>query len=392
MEGCDKCGQCDSGVCEKCKIELLTLRWGARPRGDSPGSYCEVHDKMTVFDPSNPVLGFRCPCCVYEHEHEHEQESVDNNTRRQDSSVSVSGGGSVHKLCEKADTEDECVQEEKKTKENFCFKHGEWRLLQYGHPNFFLFTSPYYCPRCSEEERKKEEDRNIEAISAFLKKFEDSLPPLSGGIDTCIHLINAILNDSLLVVRINRYNAIEHIEDNNLLFKEIIKSINSHIQAVLDKVTVPVVISKKEIQSAEAKSESMVEPKASSNSNSCTSASGGGVATVGAGGSVPKPDYTPENSIPYSALKKGKKYSFTIGFKEMEGILISKKKSSTTIQFKITKDPGYNKTYSSEMSYTRTYLNNVKLVGDKLHGFDRDDLVDNSDDNHENNDDYDYDN
>jgi hypothetical protein len=67
--------------------------------------------------------------------------------------------------------------------------------------------------------------------------------------------------------------------------------------------------------------------------------------------------------------------------------VIKKNKSSSRIEFKITKDPAYDlryRTYTTEMSYRRNYLNNVKLVEDKPHGFDRDDFIDNSDDEQEN--------
>mgnify|MGYP003346161973 CR=1 FL=1 len=49
---------------------------------------------------------------------------------------------------------------------------------------------------------------------------------------------------------------------------------------------------------------------------------------------VPNPDYTPINSIPYSELEIGRKYSFTYENNEVEGILM-KKNSIYEIEFKL---------------------------------------------------------
>ncbi len=89
-------------------------------------------------------------------------------------------------------------------------------------------------------------------------------------------------------------------------------------------------------------------------------------------------DYNPINSIDYSELKVGHKYSFTYENKEMEGILI-KKKSIQSIQIKLTKKPENNLTYSMGIAYTKTYINNVKSIDNKIYGFDREDLVSNYD-------------
>jgi len=94
---------------------------------------------------------------------------------------------------------------------------------------------------------------------------------------------------------------------------------------------------------------------------------------------VPKMDYTPLNSIPFSELKIGRKYSFThYTNKEVEGILM-KKDSINLIELKLTKKSGML-IHSMCIGYTKTYLNNVKPVDDKIYKFSRDDLVFNSDD------------
>ncbi len=91
---------------------------------------------------------------------------------------------------------------------------------------------------------------------------------------------------------------------------------------------------------------------------------------------VPEIDYTPINSIPYSELEIGRKYSFTYENNEVEGILM-KKNSIYDIEIKLTKKK--NLTHSMCIGYTKTYLNNVKPVDNKKYKFTRADLVFDSD-------------
>ncbi len=82
-------------------------------------------------------------------------------------------------------------------------------------------------------------------------------------------------------------------------------------------------------------------------------------------------EYKPLNSIPYSELIIGKKYSFTVGNDQVEGILI-RNKSRLNIGFELTKKPANNLVSKTYFAYTKTYINNVQPVNAKSYKFERD--------------------
>ncbi len=71
-------------------------------------------------------------------------------------------------------------------------------------------------------------------------------------------------------------------------------------------------------------------------------------------------DYTPINSIPYDDLIQGEKYIFTLRHypnEEVEGILLRKKSvQNITIYFPM----GFHLISQTGISYTKTYINNVR--------------------------------
>ncbi len=82
-------------------------------------------------------------------------------------------------------------------------------------------------------------------------------------------------------------------------------------------------------------------------------------------------EYKPLNSIAYSELKIGNKYSFTVGNDQVEGILI-RNKSRLNIGFELTKKPANNLVSKTYCAYTKTYINDVQPVNAKSYRFERD--------------------